>query len=291
MRDAQFEPDMLAGFPAIVDEWTDRVREFVSIGDDTFLVPAPGEVADLQATLNAHYACFIEGLAMAEWLGRNRLAGDVVAGYSMGLFPALCYADALDLEDGLRLMREICVRVHEAVEGHSFAMGAVIGLSEVEVRACLLDPVEITDVYSPSTLILAGPSDRVNQVIEACGGSGALETLLIPVSAPFHSTALQGVTIGNEESMLGVEVRPPSCLVVSATTGELLRTPVDVRDEVCSNVSSPMHWFATLNCLLDLGVKRFFECGRSQRLTNSVRRELVGTYSIEAFLDFAQESS
>ncbi|MBT3325911.1 MAG: ACP S-malonyltransferase [Gemmatimonadales bacterium] len=287
MRDRDLESDSIPGYSDLLEQWTERAGDFVDVSGDLFAFSEPGRVEDLAATMNAHYACYLESLAMADWLGEHRSEADIVTGYSMGLFGALCYAGALDFGDGFRVMREVCTRVHEAVEGVSYAMGAVMGLEEARVRACLDGPVEVTDVYSPSTLIIAGPSEVVDTVLSDCTEAGAEETLLIPVTAPFHSTALSGVVSGNRDTVASVTTSDPKRVVVSAIDGKPLESAADVRREIANNVASPMSWFSTLNVLLDLGTERLYECGRSQRLTNNARRELVGDYSVENFLDYA----
>jgi len=286
MRDAAASPARIPGYQAILDRWTEQAGQYIPVSDDLFDVPDPATVPDLPATLNAHYACFLEGMAMAEWLGEMRGRPDVVTGYSMGLFAALCCAGSVTFEDSLAVMAQICGNVHQAVEGQHYAMGVVSGLDETEASACFAGTVEATDVYSPITIILAGLTTEVTQSLAACMAAGAEDTMLLPVSAPFHSTALSGIRGANLAAVETITIVAPEVRVISAISAAPLKTAEEVRREIIANVVTPMRWFATMLTVIQSGATAYYECGLSPRLTNVARRMMPENQNIENFLDF-----
>ena len=160
------------------------------------------------------------------------------------------------------------------MEGEDFAMGVSTGLVESEVAPHLIGAVEITDVYSPTTIIVAGHRDEVVQSIEACVAAGADDSMLLPVTAPFHSTALRSVRAANAAALDGVALSVPSIPVISAVSAGVLETAEDVREELVTNVSTPMRWFDVMTTLLERGAGAFYEAGRSRRLATLVQRRL-----------------
>lgn len=289
MRDVDAGADRIPGYGEILDGWTARAAKLIPIPDDLFAVPDPSAIPDLQATLNAHHACYLEELAMAEWLSQTRGPADVVSGYSMGLFAALCWAESMAFEDGLAVMSEVCRNVHRVGDGKRYSMGVVSGLDELAVKSALVGSVEVTDIYSPTTLILAGLTEEVAASTAACSSAGAEDTMLLPVSAPFHSTALGGVRSGNETAVAEVRLQRPVIPVISAVTAGRLDDVRAVRAELVGNVATPMRWFDTMVTLMDAGVDTFYECGLSQRLVNVARRMIPEGFRAENFLDFEEQ--
>jgi [acyl-carrier-protein] S-malonyltransferase len=294
MRDPEARHDAYPGLPEVVRAFADRAAEVVDVTPRTFLPPArAGFATALEATLQAQYACYVESLAIAEWLGRHYPPCDYVAGYSMGLFPAACHAGAVSFADGLRIMRDVCRAGHRAVDDRGYAVGAVFGMTEDEVRgvAARVDPeVEITDIYGPRSFLVSGRADPVAAVLAACEAQGASESKLIPVTAPFHASAMRVVEPGISAMLASVPVAAPRAPVLSCCTQRLLRTADDVRDEFTRNISSGMNWYQTMRALVAMDVRLFLECGTTPRLTNMARREVPGDYTIRSFLDFADHA-
>ncbi len=227
----------------------------------------------LEGVLQAHYGCFVEDVACAGWLEASLGSASIAAGYSMGMFPALAYLEAITFEDGLRVMRDLYTCIDEGVKGSDYATGAVIGMDRKDLVGLLPPEVEITDVYSSETLLVVGARSEVAALLTECEKAGAFETKLIPVSAPFHSTALRFLEDDLFRIVDQVEVRPPRVPIVSAGTQQRLSTAAEIREELARNACRPLRWLATVQALVDSGAERFLECGASPRLTRMMRRE------------------
>lgn len=274
MRDPEFDLERIEGVSGQLSELAEQAGAVVELDPSAFDRSPEALVGiGLEGALQAHYGCFIENVACAQWLESRDGEASMAAGYSMGMFPALAHLGAVSFEDGLRVMRDICTCIHRGVGGTDYATGAVIGLDQAVLAELLLPQVEVTDVYSLETLLVAGPGPSVAAVLEGCEKAGAYETKLIPVSAPFHSTALQFLEDQFFQIVDGIEVRAPRIPIVSAGTQQQLTTPAEIREELGRNASRPMRWFATIQTLVDAGAERFFECGASPRLRRMTQRE------------------
>jgi malonate decarboxylase epsilon subunit len=284
MRREEYRLDALPGFSTILAPLAERASVVVEITPRTFEFPdRSAPPAGLAATLQAHYACYIEGVAIAKWLEPRTGACDSAAGYSMGVFAALCHAGAISFEDGLMLMHRLCVAVHDAVPIGAYAMGAIDGLTP-ETVAEIASPhpkVEIIDIYGAGTTIVSGREADVAAVLEACARRGATYTRVTPATAPYHSTALSAVRPILQERLQGARIQSPRCRVISATTQRPVASPDDVREEIASNVTRAMNWYDTMYVLLQTGMTVLCECGPSAALTNMARRDVPGAYRIQ----------
>jgi malonyl CoA-acyl carrier protein transacylase len=284
MRREEYRLDVLPGFNAILAPLAERASAVVAITPNTFDFPdRSAPAAGLAATLQAHYACYIEGVAIARWLEPRVGACRSAAGYSMGVFAALCHAGAISFEDGLTLMYGLCVAVHDAVPPGAYAMGAIDGLPPDAVAeiASRQPPLEIIDIYGAGTTIVSGREADVAALLEACARRGATYTRLTPATAPYHSTVLSAVRPLLEERLRHSAIESPRCRVISALTQRPVDSPDDVRVEIASNVTRAMNWYGTMHALLQSGVTVLCECGPSAALSNMAKRDVPGSYRIQ----------
>ncbi|MHC4175966.1 MAG: ACP S-malonyltransferase [Planctomycetota bacterium] len=275
---------------ALPEGYQDEVARFLAeasavVEIDMRKFERPNEFAlddELQNALQEHYVSYVNSCAVGSLLKQRKITCDYVAGYSMGLFAALCHSSAVSFHDGLRLMHNTCTFAHEAVESGQYGMGVVIGLTTDQVDALIAEncrEVEVTDVCSPRVVITSGRRSDLTKLLEAAKTKGGLHAKLLPVSLPFHSSLLRLVE-GRIRDFLGqVEVRRPACGIVSCVNQMMLTSEEDVKEEVAGNVSHPINWLETMRRLLALGVDVFVECGLSESLCN-LARNIDGDYRI-----------
>jgi len=283
MKYQDFSRACLEGLEAESAELLARARRLVDIDAGKFDNPAEFVLDDpLEDDLQDQYVCYIDGCAVGRLLKKRGIAGDYVAGYSMGLFAALRYCSAVSFEDGLRLLHHTCTCVHEAIEGGNYGMGVVVGLTPDEVAGLIAAHglgVEVADICGPRAVIAAGRRPQVERLLDVCEEEGCLNAKLLPVSAPFHSSLLCSVESKVRSFLAEIEIRPARRGLVSCVDQKVLRAPQDVADEAAKNVSYPIHWFKTMNRLVELGTDVFLECGLSESLSNLARR-IEGNYRI-----------
>ena len=288
MRREEYRLDEIPGYLEARAPFVDRAAAVVEITAATFAFPDRATPPEgLAATLQAHYASYLEGVAIGAWLEPRIGKCNIAAGYSMGLFAALSHAGAVSFEDGLTLMRGLCVAVHDSVDLGAYAMGAIDGLPPDDVAsvASTWPGVEVIDIYGQGTTIVSGREGEVAAVLDTCQQRGATYTRLTPATAPYHSTALKAVRPILEELAGMIAIRSPHCRIVSALTQRLLSSPEDVRLEIARNVSTAMNWYATMRAVQQLGMSVVCECGSSNALANMARRDLPGDYSIQDVRD------
>ena len=235
---------------------------------------------ELQNDLQDHYVCYVDSCAIGSLLKKRKLSCDYVAGYSMGLLAALYHSSALSFEDGLRLLHHACTFAHEALEVGKYGMGVVVGLTAEEVGALIAGncpEVEVTDVCSPRVVIASGKRSDLEKLLAVSEMEGSLQSKLLPVSAPFHSSLLRPVEGKIRDLLKDIEIHSPACGIISSVHQKALSSVEDVREEIAGNVSHPIHWLNTMTKLLELGVDLFVECGMSESLFR-LARNLEGRF-------------
>lgn len=292
MRHQEMQREQVYGYADIVESYLKRADRVVSIDARKFRSPATVSLANqLDDALQAQYACYIDSVAMGVFLERHFAPVEYVAGYSMGLFAALCHSGAIAFEDGLLLLRQICIMAHECVSGGRYGMGAVMGLTADEVMTVIRETsaeVEISDRLGTRSLILSGKCHQVESVLEASLDFGAMNVKLIPVNLPFHSSYLASLHPAVQDLLKTVTLTVPNCRIVSSITQAVLTNVADIRDEIARNISHAMNWHATMLTLLEVGVEHFLECGLSENLANIAKRNIRGKYTMHSARDYEQ---
>jgi len=188
---------MLAGFGA-----NRAVAEAVAaasgaIGLDIAGLVAEGPAETLNLTVNTQpvmLACAV-GFFQA-----YRAAGgpmpSAMAGHSLGEYSALVAAGALPLSEAASLVRFRAEAMQQAVPVGQGGMAAVLGLASQKVEeVCrgLSRPqavVEAVNFNAPDQTVIAGHLAAVEAACGALKAAGAKRALMLPVSAPFHSSLL-----------------------------------------------------------------------------------------------------
>lgn len=283
MKYRDFGRECLDGYQHEVARFLARASAVVQLDARRFESPGQFVLEDpLQDDLQAQYVCYLDSCAVGSLLKKRKIACDYVAGYSMGLFAALYHSSAVSFEDGLRLIQNTCTFAHQAVRGGDYRMGVVVGLTADEVGTLITQncqQVEVADVCGPRVVIASGRRFDLERLLQVSQAEGSLQSKLLPVAIPFHSSLL-GEVEGRIRQFLGqLEIRSPACGIVSCVDQKVLSSEEDVREEAAGNVSRPINWFKTMNRLLELGVDVFVECGLSESLCN-LARNIDGDYQI-----------
>lgn len=283
MKYKDFSRQCAGGIQDEVAGFLERASAVVKIHMRKFERPGEFVLDDpLQDDLQDQYTCYVDNCAVGSILKKRNIAGDYVAGYSMGMFAALYHSSAVSFEDGLRLLHHTCKFVHEAIGDAEYGMGAVVGLTPDEIRTLIAKSdlqVEVADVCGPRVVIGSGTRRDVQRLLAASEAEGCLQAKPLPVTLPYHSSFLRGVDRRIMGFLDQIEIRPPMRAIVSCVDQRVLLSSADIREEMATNVSHPIHWFKTMNRLLELGTNVFVESGLSESLCN-LARSIEGDYQI-----------
>ena len=261
-----------------LDYWWQRAQACVHVGHDAEAFRAGRGSLTVAQTRQAHYACFVEGVAAAEWaVARTSCA--VVVPHSMGLFAGYHVAGSLAFEEALVLMDRLCLLLHEHHPLGAFSTGAIAGLPKPKLDAllaCASEQVWIADWYDDDVYLVSGPEAAVENVLRGAQSQGATYTKSTPATAPYHTPSLASFEETARHCLSDVSVSAPRIPVLSSIDGRASRTADDVRREVARNAGNAMNWRTTVQVLAssDFGVDTVVECGSSVSLTEMIRHHL-----------------
>ncbi len=104
--------------------------------------------------------------------------------------------------------------------------------------------------------------------------------MLLPVSAPFHSSLLKPAAERLAQRLQSVQIEPPRIPVIHNVDLSRSTTADQVRSALARQAASPVLWVDTIKAFAAEGVTQVAECGPGKVLAGLVRRiapEVEGT--------------
>ena len=258
------------------------------LGQDLWKLVADGPAEDLSRTVNTQPVMLTAGVATYRaWIAAGGSPPALMAGHSLGEYAALVAADSLTLREAVPLVRFRAQAMQEAVPEGTGAMAAILGLADDDVRAACAEAsaatsliVEAVNFNAPSQVVIAGHKRAVEQAIDAAKARGARRGVMLPVSAPFHSSLLAPAAGRLARRLDDVPVTVPSIPVIHNVDLSVSQSPAAVRHALARQAASPVLWVDTIRKLADEGVTHIAECGPGKVLTGMVKRSAPGVEAI-----------
>lgn len=245
---------------------------------DLWQLVAEGPAEALNQTVNTQPLMLAAGVAVwRAWLEAGGPRPIVVAGHSLGEYTALVAAGSLTLADALPLVRFRAQAMQEAVPAGVGAMAAIMGLDDDGVAAACAEAaqgqcVEPVNFNAPSQVVIAGNKEAVERANVAAKARGAKRAVMLPVSAPFHSSLLKPAAARLAERLAGVAVAAPMIPVVHNVDVAEHGTPDEIRAALAQQAASPVRWVQTIQAFAARGVTHVVECGPGKVLSGLNRR-------------------
>lgn len=235
----------------------------------------PDEV--LRQTENTQPAILATSYACLAVLHIRGLDPAMAAGLSLGEYTALVCADALAFEDALPVVRRRGQLMQEAAAGRRTAMAAILGLDAQTVKrvcqeAAAHGVVEPSSFNSPGQVVIAGEEAAVLAGITLAKAAGARRAVLLPVSAPFHTTLMRPAADRLAPLVQQVPLRPARIPVISNVTAQPVQEPEEIRGLLIAQVASPVRWEESVQTMLAAGVKTLVEVGPGTSLSGLIRK-------------------
>ncbi|MFC9061247.1 type I polyketide synthase, partial [Streptomyces sp. NPDC057074] len=177
----------------------------------------PGLMERVDVLQPASFAVMV-GLA-AVWSSVG-VEPDAVLGHSQGEIAAACVSGALSLEDAARV---VALR-SQAIAGQLAGRGgmASVALSESEAAGRLerwADRVEVAAVNGPSSVVIAGDAEALDEALEALAAEG-VRVRRVAVDYASHTRHVEDIRDTLAETLAGVTAQAPMVPFYSTVTGE-----------------------------------------------------------------------
>ena len=200
-----------------------------------------------------------------------------VAGHSLGEYSALCAAGTFSLADTARLLRIRGNAMQAAVPAGKGAMAAIIGLEHGDVEAvcaeaAALGACQIANDNGGGQLVISGEKDAVEKAAELAKEKGAKRALLLPVSAPFHSSLMAPAADAMAEALANVKLADPKVPVIANVRAAPVTDATEIARLLVEQVTGQVRWRETVEWFGQNGVTTLYEIGSGKVLTGLVRR-------------------
>src|SRR5690606_29476023 len=132
---------------------------------------------------------------------------------------------------------------------------------------------------APAQVVIAGHKAAVERACELAKEAGAKRALMLPVSAPFHSSLLQPAAEKLAQALEGIQVETPRIPLVNNVDVATVSDPAAIKDALVRQAWHPVRWVETIQFMKAQGVTHVIECGPGKVLSGLVKRidrDLVG---------------
>jgi [acyl-carrier-protein] S-malonyltransferase len=235
--------------------------------------------SELTLTMNAQPAILVHSVAVWRVLQRVSPAVTMATGHSLGEFSAHVASGTLDFSDAVRAVRRRGELMYGSGADRPGSMAAVIGLDDAVVEAACSEAshrgegiVVAANFNAPGQVVISGDDRAVHIADSLLRAAGARRVLPLNVSGAFHSPLMSVAEEGLREQLESMEFRDPAFPVVSNVTGHPVDSGATARQLLVDQLTSPVHWVASMRTMLAAGITDFLEVGPGHVLTGLLRR-------------------
>lgn len=270
-----------------------------SIKDMCFEGPAD----DLKLTANTQPAILTVSVIVNEILKEHGVQPDVAGGHSLGEYSALVAAGVLSFKDAVALVHKRGQYMQEAVPVGEGGMAAIIGLDDETIAAACekatkeAGEVQPVNFNCPGQTVIAGTTKGVEKAVEELKAAGAKKAVILPVSAPFHSTLMKPAAEKLADELAKVTIHDAAFPVVSNYTGELETKAEEIKANLVAQADHPVRWITCVKTMQAFGADTFVEagsgktlCGFNRRIDRSIKSlNVENLESLQKTLDYLKE--
>lgn len=239
------------------------------LGSDLLLLDTAAALASTRAV---QLCLLIAGVAMARSLAAQGAVPDMVAGFSIGEYPAAVVAGALDFADAVQLVARRGQLMGDAYPG-GYGMAAIIGLELAQLEPLVAgvhaseQPVYVANLNARRQIAIAGSEAGMQAVMTLALAHGASKAERLAVSVPSHSPLFDAAARQLRDAFDRVTVRRPQLAYLSSSAARTLFDPERIRDSLSSNMARRVHWADTVRLAWERGARLAVEMPPGSVLT------------------------
>jgi [acyl-carrier-protein] S-malonyltransferase len=237
-----------------------------------------GPEEELSKTENTQPCMLTTAAAIVSVLKEKGIEAQYAGGLSLGEYSALVYAGVFSFEDGLKLIRKRGSLMQNAMQNGSGGMAAILGLEKSIIEDyCTnnkeLGVLEVANYNCPGQIVITGDKAAVEKGASDLKGLGAMKTIVLKVSGPFHSSLMQTAGEALEEEIKRISIGEPNKKVVSNYDNEYYGIDTNnIMYKLKKQVSSSVRWEDNVRKLIDEGVEIFIEIGPGKALSGFMKK-------------------
>ncbi|NWK79721.1 malonate decarboxylase subunit epsilon [Aquitalea sp. LB_tupeE] len=216
--------------------------------------------AALQSTVAVQLCLLIAGVASARLLQAEDIQPHMVAGLSIGAFPAAVIAGVLDFHHAVQLV-QLRGQLMEQAYPQGYGMCAITGLALPQLQN-LLDKTQaagqqvyLANINAEQQLVVAGSDAGLQAISQVALQAGAARCQRLAISVPSHCCLLDQAAQTLAQTMRDTPLHAPACLYLSANAARVLRSAEQIRDDLPNNMAREVHWHDTARLAWERGAR------------------------------------
>ena len=235
-----------------------------------------GPEEELKKTMNTQPALLTCSMAALVMLQKCNVPYEAVAGHSLGAYSALAAAQAIAVEDAVKLVRKRGELMEEAGKGRG-TMAVILNLDEDKVAQACREAssqgvVEPANVNCPGQIVISGEKAAVAAACEKAKALGAKRAMELPVSGPFHSSLMKQAAEGLSKTLEAVKVAAPQVTYYSDIDAVTMNDPVRIKESLVRQLMAPVQWVKTIEKMNQDGYMTFVEVGSGKVLNGLIKK-------------------
>jgi len=237
-----------------------------------------GPEDDLKLTMNTQPAILAVSIAALRVLQQeSEIVPALVGGHSLGEFSALVTSGVFNFADAVRIVRKRGTFMQKAVPVGIGGMAAILGMDAEAVEKICKESTQ-GQVVAPANyncqnqIVISGHMEAVKRAAEKAVTEGAMKTMILPVSAPFHSVLMEKAAERLEAALDPIELGDMNIPVVSNVTADFYPSKNDVKSLLTKQLIHPVRWHEEMDRILQSGVESVLELGPGKVLRGIMRR-------------------
>ena len=222
-----------------------------------------GSAEELLQTQVTQPAVFLNAITRFE-ISRDELEVNAVGGHSLGELTALVANGCLKFEDGLLLVSERAKAMQKACNDSQGTMAAILGMEDAQIEALCddIDDVVVAANYNcPGQLVISGTKPGIQKAIEKAKELGARRALELNVNGAFHSPLMMPAQAALEAAIQSASFSEPIVPIYQNVSGKAETDPQVIKENLVSQLTSPVRWTQSMKQMLADGHNSFVECG------------------------------
>ena len=236
-----------------------------------------GPEEELKQTAVTQPAVFVHSVAAWRLLAARGAEPACTAGHSLGEYSALVAAGALEFAEGLQLVKQRGELMQQAGAERPGTMAAIIGLDDEQVvelcqQAAEAGIVVPANFNAPGQLVVSGEEAGVARLGELANEAGAKRVIPLPVSGAFHSPLMEPAARQMEGLLRQAALQAPRVPVITNVTARPLEDPEELRQNLVDQITQPVRWTESIQCLSGMGIGTALEIGPGAVLKGLARR-------------------
>jgi len=249
-----------------------------AIGIDLRKISLEGPDIELNLTANTQPAVLTASMAAMKVLeSETGIAGDILAGHSLGEYTALVHSGVIPFRDAVRIVRKRGQLMQAAVPEGKGAMAAILGMESDAVAGLCKDAsegeiVSPANFNSPGQIVIAGQRGAVERATVLAKERGAKRAIILPVSVPSHCKLMEGAGKSLRKELEALKMGLFSLPVISNVEASAYPSVDAVADLLVRQLSSPVRWDDSVRQLKKEGVSLAIEVGPGKVLSGLAKR-------------------